>query len=77
MEATFGNGIELLFLGMGGVFIFLIILVCLMNVSASFFKKYAHLFPEEAEKTAAPKKPAASGNDDIAIVMAAITSYNK
>jgi Na+-transporting methylmalonyl-CoA/oxaloacetate decarboxylase gamma subunit len=54
---------------MATVFAFLVLLVVSMQASAAFFKKYAHLFPEEPVKTAAPAaNPAAA----IAVALAAI-----
>ena len=69
-QSVMWEGLKLLVLGMGGVFVFLAVLIQLMKVSAGFFVKYAHLFPEE--KPAA--KPAAAGNEEeqIAVALAAI-----
>ena len=70
------EALELLVAGMGGVFLFLIILVILMGCTANFFKKYAHLFPEKEEPVAkAPQK--ADSNVDIAIAVAAVKAYIK
>lgn len=64
------EGLKLLVLGMGGVFIFLAVMIQLMRVSAAFFVKFAHLFPEEAPAGA---KPAAGSDDEqIAVAIAAI-----
>ena len=41
------QGITLLLIGMSTVFVFLVLLIVAMNCSAGFFKKFAHLFPEE------------------------------
>ncbi len=63
------QGLVLLVIGMATVFAFLVLLVFAMQVSASFFKKFAHLFPEEEAETAAPPpNPAAV----IAVALAAI-----
>ena len=77
MASVLENGLELLVLGMGGVFVFLIIQVILMTITSSFFKKYAHLFPEEELKTAA--KPAAANrtNEEIAVALAALKAHTK
>ena len=64
------EGLKLLILGMGGVFIFLAVLIQLMRVSAAFFVKYAHLFPEE--KPAAAKPAAGNEEEQIAVAIAAI-----
>lgn len=64
------QGLVLLVIGMATVFAFLVLLVIAMQLSAVFFKKYAHLFPEEvAQPAAAPvENPAAA----IAVALAAI-----
>ena len=63
------QGLVLLVIGMATVFAFLVLLVVAMQASAAFFKKFAHLFPEEVVKTAAP---AASPMVAIAVALAAI-----
>ena len=78
MANVLENGLELLVLGMGGVFLFLIIQVILMTITANFFKKYAHLFPDK--ETAAPvKRPAAASrtNEEIAVAIAALKAQVK
>ena len=63
------QGIVLLIVGMGTVFGFLVLLVAAMQLSAIFFSKFAHLFPEEVKTTTAPAaNPAAA----IAVALAAI-----
>jgi sodium pump decarboxylase gamma subunit len=61
------QGIVLMVIGMATVFAFLVLLILAMNGSAAFFKKYAHLFPEEEKTPAAGDRLA-----PIAIVLAAI-----
>ena len=65
------QGIVLMVIGMATVFAFLVLLILSMNASAAFFRKFAHLFPEEE---AVPQKAAASGDPaaQIAVVLAAI-----
>ncbi len=65
------QGVTLMVIGMATVFAFLVLLILVMNGSAAFFSKFAHLFPEE--ETTAPK--AASASDptaEIAVALAAI-----
>jgi len=63
------QGLVLLVIGMVTVFSFLVLLVVAMQLSAVFFKKFAHLFPEAVATTAAPAaNPAAA----IAVALAAI-----
>jgi sodium pump decarboxylase gamma subunit len=65
------QGVTLMVIGMATVFSFLVLLILAMNGSAAFFKKFAHLFPEEV---AAPKKTAAAVDPsaEIAVAIAAI-----
>ncbi|MBN2684424.1 MAG: OadG family protein [Pontiellaceae bacterium] len=66
------NGIVLMVIGMATVFSFLVLMIFAMNCSAGFFRKYAHLFPEEP--VAAPKKKAAAADPstEVAVALAAI-----
>ncbi len=65
------QGATLMVIGMATVFAFLVLLIVAMNSSAGFFKKFAHLFPEEAP--AAKKAPAAADpSAEIAVALAAI-----
>lgn len=64
------QGLVLLLIGMATVFAFLVLLVLAMQLSAAFFKKFAHLFPEEVIQTTA--KPAADPAVAIAVALAAI-----
>jgi Na+-transporting methylmalonyl-CoA/oxaloacetate decarboxylase gamma subunit len=56
---------------MATVFAFLALLIAAMNGSAAFFRKFAHLFPEE---TVAPSKARTAGDPvaEIAVALAAI-----
>ena len=65
------QGVTLMVIGMATVFAFLVLLIVAMNSSAGFFKKFAHLFPEETVE--APKKAAAvDPSAEIAVALAAI-----
>ena len=65
------QGIVLMVIGMATVFAFLVLLILSMTGSAAFFRKFAHLFPEEVE---VPKQSAAAADPvtEIAIALAAI-----
>ncbi len=76
MDVVMTQGLELLVLGMGGVFLFLLILVILMNISAGYFKKNAHLFQEE-EPAKKPTAAASSANEEVAVAIAAMTAHSK
>jgi len=65
-----GQGLVLMVIGMGTVFAFLVLLVVAMQTSSAFFKKFAHLFPEETAETATPAT--ASPTTAIAVALAAI-----
>ena len=65
------QGVTLMVIGMATVFSFLVLLIVAMNCSAAYFRKFAHLFPEEVRE---PSK-AASASDptaEIAVALAAI-----
>ncbi len=65
------QGIVLMVIGMATVFAFLVLLILAMNGSAAFFRKFAHLFPEE--QVQAPRAAqAADPMAEIAIALAAI-----
>ena len=60
--------------GMGTVFGFLSIMVAIMYVSAAFFERFDHLFPEP--EPAPTRGRASSSNDaEIAVVLAAIAAH--
>jgi Na+-transporting methylmalonyl-CoA/oxaloacetate decarboxylase gamma subunit len=59
---------------MGVVFAFLLLLVGAMHVTAAFFQRYKHLFPEEAAPTAGLERRGAD-QSDIAVVVAAVQAY--
>ncbi len=62
------QGLVLMIVGMGTVFGFLVLMVTSMQLSAAFFKKFAHLFPEETVSESGTVSPAAA----IAVALAAI-----
>ena len=65
------EGIFLMIIGMGTVFLFLVLMILAMSGSARFFQKFAHLFPEEAQQ---PAKATNSNNEieEIAVAIAAV-----
>ena len=65
------QGLVLLVIGMATVFAFLILLVFAMQTSTVFFKKFAHLFPEDVAETA-PAAPVADPAATLAVAIAAI-----
>ncbi len=65
------QGIVLMVIVMATVFAFLVLLILAMNGSAAFFRKFAHLFPEEPVEVPG-KARTADPMAEIAIVLAAI-----
>ncbi len=65
------QGLVLMVIGMATVFAFLVLLIGAMNGSAVFFKKFAHLFPEE-ESLPAKAAVVTDPSLEIAIALAAI-----
>ena len=65
------QGVTLMVIGMATVFSFLVLLILAMSGSAAFFRKFAHLFPEEVKEAskAAPKSDPVA---EIAVALAAI-----
>ena len=61
------TGLELMGMGMAVVFCFLALLVFAMSVSARFFKRFAHYFPEE-------EPPAVGSREDLTPVAVAIAA---
>ena len=62
------QGVVLLLAGMGIVFSFLALLVCVMNVAAKIVPRFNHILPEEEPKK--KSRPAAPASDDAAIALA-------
>lgn len=69
------QGFVLMLVGMCVVFMFLIVMVWCMSLSAAFFKKFAHLFPEE-QPTGKLNK-VSSDYADIAVAIAAVKAFTK
>ncbi len=65
------QGIVLMVIGMATVFAFLVLMILTMSGSAAFFRKFAHLFPEE-EKTPAKSVSVVDPVVEIAVALAAI-----
>ena len=73
MENLMMQGLVLMAIGMVTVFVFLILMLVAMSGSATFFRKFAHLFPEQPP-AASKKASAADPVAEIAVALAAIKS---
>ncbi len=62
------QGVVLLLAGMGIVFAFLALLVCVMTVAAKIVPRFNHILPDEEPKK--KPRPAAPASDDAAIALA-------
>ena len=65
------EGLELMGIGMGVVFAFLVLLVICLEISTKFFEKFGHLFPDPPQDNA--PMPARTGGPapDLAVAVAA------
>ena len=72
-----GEGFRLMIIGMSTVFIFLIIMVFVMNFSAVIIKFINKYFPEKEEAQKSHIKKSIESHEDIAIVIAAVKEYTK
>ena len=70
------QGLILMAVGMGTVFIFLMIMIGVMNLFTVLMKPLARLIPEPEEKTiVSVKKAVVESHEDIAIAIAAVRSF--
>jgi sodium pump decarboxylase gamma subunit len=69
------QGLTLLIAGMGTVVVFLWIMVLLMQAMAAFFRRFAHLFPEEETAASHISRIKADESLDIAIAIATVKKY--
>ena len=79
MSRTFilTEGLKLMLIGMAIVFLFLIIMVIVMKITAFLLKKLERYFPEPEEIKPGTLKSAVESHEDIALVIAAVKSYLK
>lgn len=71
------EGIQLMVIGMGVVFGFLLILVFAMTLAARFFERFSHLFPFENLDKGHLKHSVAAQHTDIALVVAIAHAFAK
>ena len=67
------EGFELMLIGMGVVFAFLVLLVVFMSLSGAFFTRFSDRFTEPKAPTPAPARPKqpASPSAKLAVALAA------
>lgn len=73
------DGLVLMVVGMGTVFVFLVLMVFWITLSSRILSRYSHLVPER-EESSAPKPasaPGGAGEDEtlVAVISAAINQY--
>lgn len=70
------EGLKFMVLGMGTVFIFLVLMIVMMNIMSKIIHKY---FPEPVEAPSAPKAAPVEvkNNNKIAAIAAAIMHHNQ
>lgn len=73
----FLDGLRLMVMGMGVVFLFLCIMILCMNLMAKILKPFAHLFEPAPAAKAAPKKASQSDADIAAAAVAAVEAFRK
>lgn len=72
------QGLVLMAIGMGMVFVFLIVMISVMNIMSILIKPLARLIPEPEEKIVVKAKKAISeDHEDIAVAIAAVNSFVK
>lgn len=68
--AVLGQGLVLMIAGMGIVYFFLVILVCVTNLTVKPLARFSSIFPDEAPKKAPAKKAAGGDDENIALAIA-------
>ena len=70
---TIMDGVNLMFLGMGAVFLFLIIMVAIISVTAKLLAPYSHVL-EPQPATSRPQKKKSGGKLDKDLVSAIMSA---
>jgi len=71
------KGLELTFVGITAVFVFLTLLVIIMNASYKILQVINRYFPEKEESSSQSGRKAQDINEDIAVAIAAVRAYQK
>ena len=64
------DGLLLMVIGMGFVFFFLAIMICVMNINAIIINFLGKYFPEEIEEIQTPSKKKSTNNSEAEIALA-------
>ena len=64
------DGLLLMVIGMGFVFFFLAIMICVMNINAIIINFLGKYFPEEVEEIQTPAKKKSTNNNEAEIALA-------
>ena len=70
MNETLVQGISVMCIGMGTVFVFLTILIGAMNINEKILKLIGKYFPEEIPQNNLPKKKVDTKDEEIAVAIA-------
>ena len=68
--AVLGQGLVLLIAGMGIVYIFLTVLICVTKTTMVALARFDHLMPQEAPKKKPASKAAVSDDANVALAIA-------
>lgn len=72
------QGLVLMVIGMAVVFVFLVVMILAMNTMSALMKPLAKLIPEPEEKQVVKvKKVTGDGLEEIAVAVAAVSSFTK
>ena len=74
--AVLSQGLVLLVAGMGIVFAFLAVLVCVMSLSSKVIPRFNHILPDHEPRKKPVKKAAVSDDTEIAIAIAAAVAQS-
>ena len=71
------EGIKFMILGMGTVFLFLILMIAVLNLQAYIIQKFFPQIPEQPKPKAGNRKSAKDDKKVVAAIVGAISAYKK
>jgi len=72
------QGLVLMVIGISVVFVFLVVMILAMSIMSALMKPLAKLIPEPEEKQVVKvKKVTGDGLEEIAVAVAAVSSFTK